>query len=374
MPKARILIVDDSAVGRRFVSEALAGDDTIESVGTAATGQIALAKIAMLNPDLVTLDIEMPEMDGLKTLKLIRQSYPRLPVIMVSALPRRGAMAAIEALLLGADDYVSKPSAPSAVESRAILRSDLVPKIKALCERPLLARRAVPKVPQTREQTEAPPRRRNRIDVVAIGISTGGPNALAEVIPQLPRNLPVPIVICQHMPPDFTKSLAARLSAVSKIPVEEAIDGAELLPGQVWLAPGDYHLEVASVSSRVRLRTHQGSPENNSRPSVDVLFRSVAERYGANALAVIMTGMGQDGWRGCRCIRATGGEIWAQDEASSVVWGMAGGVVRSNLADRVLTLDQVGPALARRVEVDRTIGKEMGRASTEEGHACNLTP
>jgi len=342
MSKIRVLVVDDAVIGRRFLSEALSGDDAIEVIGTASTGRIALGRIPQLNPDLVTLDVEMPEMDGLKTLAAIRQSYPRLPVIMVSALTQRGAEATTEALLLGANDYVAKPTATSVNETLERLRTDLVPKIKALCAKPIpiaaLKPTPILKVSPVSDRREA-------IEIVAIGISTGGPNALAVLIPSLPKDLPFPIVIVQHMPPVFTMSLATRLAARSAIRVNEGFDGAVLHPGQVWIAPGDYHMELFREKGSVRLRMHQGPQENSCRPSADVLLRSVAEIYGAGALAIIMTGMGQDGQNGCECIRKAGGQVWAQDEASSVVWGMPGNVVRANLANKVLALQDLGPEI-----------------------------
>jgi two-component system chemotaxis response regulator CheB len=187
------------------------------------------------------------------------------------------------------------------------------------------------------------------IDIVAIGASTGGPEALATVLPFLPASCPVPVVIVQHMPPYFTKKLAERLSAEGNIPVQEATPGATLLPGTAWLAPGNYHMVLAREGTAVRLRLHQGPPENSCRPSVDVLFRSVAEAFGRHGLAVVLTGMGRDGLRGCERIRQIGGQVLAQDKASSVVWGMPGFVAQAGLANEVLSLDQLGPEIVRRL-------------------------
>jgi two-component system chemotaxis response regulator CheB len=354
MPKIRILVVDDSVVVRRMVSDALASDPQLEIAGTAANGKIALAKIPQVNPDIVILDVEMPELDGIGTLVGIRKSLPALPVIMYSTLTQRGAEATLEALSKGATDYVTKPSnVGSAAQGLDCIRTQLIPKIKAICGRvlglpapSLLATTAASKAPPPRL---AIPRREERIDIVAIGVSTGGPNALASLIPTFPRDFPVPVVIVQHMPPVFTRLLAERLAAKSQIGVEEGYPGAILEPGCAWLAPGDYHMVVEGDHRQVALRTHQGPPENSCRPAVDVLFRSVAGVYKPHALAVVMTGMGQDGLRGCEHIREAGGQILAQDQASSVVWGMPGFVANAGLADKVLSLDQLGAEILRRV-------------------------
>jgi two-component system, chemotaxis family, protein-glutamate methylesterase/glutaminase len=192
-----------------------------------------------------------------------------------------------------------------------------------------------------------------RVEVVAIGVSTGGPNALAALLPQWPATLPVPIVLVQHMPPTFTKLLAERLAAKSALRISEGTLGQTLEPGHAWVAPGDFHMIVKQDAAAVRLHMHQGPQENSCRPAVDVLFRSVAETFGPHALAVVLTGMGQDGLRGCEAIREAGGQVLVQDEASSVVWGMPGFVARAGLADKVLPLDQLGVEILRRVEEGR---------------------
>ena len=283
MPKIRILVVDDSVVVRRMVSDALAADPQLEVAGTAANGKIALAKIPQVNPDIVILDVEMPELDGIGTLVGIRKSLPALPVIMYSTLTQRGAEATLEALSKGATDYVTKPSnVGSAAQGLECIRTQLIPKIKAICGRVLGSPVPSPLAATVASKTLPPrlafPRREERIDIVAIGVSTGGPNALASLIPTFPRDFPVPVVIVQHMPPVFTRLLAERLAAKSQIGVEEGYPGAVLKPGCAWIAPGDYHMVVASDHNQVTLRTHQGPPENSCRPAVDVLFRSVAER------------------------------------------------------------------------------------------------
>lgn len=343
MARTRVLVVDDSAVIRQVVIAELSADPEIEVVGSASNGRIALAKMAQVNPDLVILDVEMPELDGLATLSELRKLYPRLPVIMFSALTERGATATLDALALGATDYFTKP-AGNIDDSRRVIREELVPEIKALCVRkPQSTPRSAPVVP-TAALSQG-----GRVDIVAIGVSTGGPNALAELFHALPADLPVPIVIVQHMPPMFTRLLAERLTAESKIPVVEAAAGMILSPGRAWLAPGNFHLTLVRDGLLVKTALDQNPPECSCRPSVDPLFRSVAKAYGANALAVVMTGMGQDGLRGSEAVREAGGQVVAQDEATSVVWGMPGAVVRAGLADRVVPLSILGGEIVRRV-------------------------
>lgn len=346
MPKIRVLIVDDAVVVRSRVSKVLSGDLDLEVVGVAANGNIALAKISQVNPDVIILDVEMPQMNGLETLAAIRQSYPHLPVIMFSTFTRIGATATLEALALGATDYATKPSNLGSVEAaNQHICKELIPKIKLFGSGAAKAQSTVtPKAIATliRSQTEA-------VDVVAIGVSTGGPNALAVLLPELPADISVPIVIVQHMPPLFTKLLAERLASKCKIPVEEAVSGTVLKPGHVWIAPGDFHTIVQRDGNIVRLVTHQAPPENSCRPSVDVLFCSIAQVYGARAIAIVLTGMGQDGLRGCQWIREAGGQILVQDKDSSVVWGMPGVVANAGLADRVLPIDQMAGEILRRV-------------------------
>jgi two-component system chemotaxis response regulator CheB len=359
VPKIRILVVDDAVVVRRLVSDELARDPALEVVGTAANGRIALSKMAQVNPDLVILDVEMPELDGLATLAELRRTYPRLPVIMFSALTERGAEATLDALALGATDYFTKPTSAGGPEaSLGIIREQLIPKIKALCqgEGRLIGSHTEPARTEPARTDKSPPAPRpapGAVEVVAIGASTGGPNALAEVFARLPADFPVPVVIAQHMPPMFTRLLAERLSAQSAVRVQEGCSGGVLQPGQAWIAPGDHHMIVARDGPQARLLLHQEPPENSCRPAVDVLFRSVARAYGPGALAVILTGMGQDGLRGCEAVREAGGQILAQDEVTSVVWGMPGYVARAGLADRVLPLSLISGEILRRVRSDK---------------------
>jgi two-component system chemotaxis response regulator CheB len=355
MKKIRVLIVDDAVVVRRMVSEALVGDPALEVVGTAANGRIALAKIPQVNPEVVTLDVEMPEMNGLETLAAIRKQYPALPVIMFSTLTQRGAATTIDALSLGANDYVTKPTSVGSVDAAIkCLREQLIPKVKLWCSR-------VPRsdfTPTLAAGRGKIPARTTHLEVVAIGVSTGGPNALSALLPALPSDFRVPVVLVQHMPPLFTRLLAERLAAHCALSVKEATAGDEIRPGHVYVAPGDYHMLVRREGPAVRIQTHQGPPENSCRPAVDVLFRSVAEVYGPGVLGVVLTGMGQDGFRGCESIREVGGQVIVQDETTSVVWGMPGFVARAGLADEILPLDRLAPEILRRVGLSRTRNPE----------------
>lgn len=353
MPKIRVLIVDDSTVIRRLLSDTLASDAELEVAATAPNGKIALAKIPQVNPDVITLDMEMPEMDGLQTLTAIRQQYPKLPVIMFSTLTQRGAEQTFDALAKGASDYVTKPAnVGSITDGIRAIQQQLIPKIKGLCHRSPATPAQMPRVGLgIKQQVQAPPA---RIDIVAIGVSTGGPNALASVLPQLPESFPVPIVIVQHMPPVFTQHLATRLNQISPLQVKEAKAGDVLLPASVWIAPGDFHLTLRRTGNQIVAATDQGTPENSCRPAVDVLFRSCAQLFGTGVLAVVLTGMGQDGLRGCEVVRQAGGRVFVQDQATSVVWGMPGSVSQAGLAHQTLPLFQIPSEILREVQRFRT--------------------
>lgn len=357
MKKIRALVVDDAVVVRRMVSDVLAEDPAIEVVGTAANGRIGLQKITQVNPDIVTLDVEMPDMDGLQTLKAIRLTHPTLPVIMFSTLTARGAAETLDALSLGASDYVTKPANVGSVAlAQQRIRDELIPKVKALCKHaeaaptaPAIERPKAVVVPiASVRPAAAAPRPAANVEVVTIGVSTGGPNALAVLLPMLPKAFPVPIVLVQHMPPMFTKLLAERLDSQCNVHVVEAAGGETLEPGCVYIAPGNFHMVVQRKGTSVVTALNQLPPENSCRPAVDPLFRSVSQVYGAHVLGVVLTGMGQDGLRGAEDIRAAGGQVLAQDEASSVVWGMPGSVAKANLADRILPLQQMAGELIRR--------------------------
>ena len=357
--RIKVLTVDDSVVVRRLVTDVLASDPAIEVVGTAANGKIALEKIAQLKPDVVTLDIEMPVMDGLETIKEIRRIDRRLPVIMFSTLTERGATATLEALSSGASDYVTKPANVGSVsESMESVRQQLIPKIKALV--PHLGLTAAP-APAARTATSAPASPSTPVTTRArsgatkapralvIGSSTGGPEALSAVLAKLPGTLGVPVLVTQHMPPVFTRLYAQRLDKASALRVVEATDGEPVVAGTVYVAPGDFHMEVARRGPQMVIKLHQGPAENFCRPAVDVMVRSAVAAFGGELLAVILTGMGSDGKLGCKDVAAAGGQVLAQDEATSVVWGMPGAVAREGIADEVLPLSGIADAIQRRL-------------------------
>ena len=348
--KKRVLLVDDAVVVRKTLSIAIAKDPDLEVAGSAPNGRIALSKFSSLKPDIVLLDIEMPEMDGLETVRELRKIDAQIPIIMFSTLTERGADATLEALSLGATDYVTKPSNVDIEATFEAISRELVPKIRALCHlhaSPVEGALPLPPPRVALPMSAAQPRLLSPVHVVALGVSTGGPDALARVLPNLPASLSVPVLIAQHMPAVFTKMLAARLSAKSPLPVRECVAGEPLKPGCIFIAPGDFHMVIESAEGGPVIRTNQGQKENFCRPSVDVLFRSVASVYGARALAVVLTGMGQDGLKGCEMMRKVGARIYVQDEASSVVWGMPGFVARSGLAEKILPLEQIGAEIVR---------------------------
>jgi len=352
------LIVDDAVVIRKALSDTLARDPDLEVVGTASNGRIALGKLQTLRPDVILLDIEMPEMNGLEAIPEIRKLLPLIPIIIFSTLTERGAEVTLDALALGATDYVMKPSNSDMGPTSDGITRDLIPKIRSLCHisRPVRMPLAGAAEPALKDQVvEIRTRPLSSLTVppgiVAIGVSTGGPDALAKLLPALPTEFPLPIVIAQHMPPIFTTLLAKRLATKCSVPVLECQPGALLEPGCVWIAPGDYHMVVREEGGLLRLQTHKGPRENFCRPSVDVLFRSVAEVFGAKSLGVILTGMGQDGLKGCEALCKQDANVIVQDEATSVVWGMPGFVARAGLAEKILPLDQIGSEIIRRASL-----------------------
>ena len=351
--RTRILIVDDSAVMRSLLRAVVCADTGLEVAGTAGDGESALSAIETLHPDLVLLDVEMPVMDGLVTLRKLRAKNHKMPVIMCSSLTQRGAKVTIEALSFGASDYVAKPTGQADRESAMqALSQDLIPKIHALTSQPQPLLPSAPRTPLI--TTFAPPPKAQTISsipvAVAIGVSTGGPAALDLLLPTLPASFPLPILIVQHMPELFTKLFAERLDGRCPMQVREAVEGAPVRAGAIYIAKGNWHLEVlagARAGAPNTLHLTQGLPENHCRPAVDVLFRSMAAVYGAGALAVVLTGMGSDGMVGCRAIREHGGSVLAQDQATSTVWGMPGVVTNAGLAQKVLPLNAIAPEILR---------------------------
>ena len=385
----RILIVDDSAVMRALLRSVVASDRRLEVAGTASDGTSALRVVESLRPDLVLLDVEMPVMDGLNTLRQMKARGNRIPVIMCSALTQRGAKVTIEALASGAADYVAKPfGQPSREAAISSLSHDLVPKILALTasaigtksssapqasafpSAPAYVSPLAPSHPTTGNtwpvntvQTPALPSllpahlpsqapvMGAAPAVVLIGVSTGGPAALDLVLPGLPATFPLPVLIVQHMPELFTKMLAERLNGRCPLRVVEASAGEPVRAGTIYIARGDWHMEIAATSSSPSstpvLRLTQEPPENHCRPAADVLFRTGVAVYGARVLGVILTGMGYDGLIGSRLIRDHGGTVLAQDEATSAVWGMPGAVAQAGLAHRILPLNAIAPEILR---------------------------
>jgi two-component system chemotaxis response regulator CheB len=360
--RTRILIVDDSVVMRTLLRSVVNRDASLEVAGTAADGESALQAIERLRPDLVLLDVEMPVMDGLTTLRRLQTRGHRVPVIMCSGLTQRGARVTIEALACGAADYVTKPAGQADRESALrTLAQDLIPKIKALTSRPapsqdFLADPVGVVTPALRPGASY----QGEPAIVAIAVSTGGPAALDIVLPALPACFALPVLVVQHMPELFTAQLAERLNRGCRLKVCEAEEGAPVSAGTISIARGNWHLEVAATPANLprsggparsdfapTLHLSQGAPENHCRPSADVLFRSVAAVYGRRVLGVILTGMGSDGLAGCRVLRSAGSLILAQDEATSTVWGMPGVVAAAGLANRVLPLTAIGPEIVR---------------------------
>jgi two-component system, chemotaxis family, protein-glutamate methylesterase/glutaminase len=347
--RIRVMVVDDSVVIRRLVAQVLEQDPMIEVVGTASNGAIAMQRIPQFHPDVITLDIEMPDMNGLEMLRRVRREYPQLRVIMFSTLTERGAAITLEALTLGADDYVAKASNEGSLDrSLARLREEMIPKIKQFFRMPGPSMTAAkPSYAPALVAAPVPEGLKLRPKVVLIGVSTGGPTALGAILPAFPANFPLPVLLVQHMPPLFTRLLAERLNATCQLRVEEASQGQAVEAGKILIAPGDFHMNVASSVGRVWVCLDQSPRQNSCRPAVDVLFASAAELYGGAVLAVILTGMGQDGLHGVEVLRTRGARILVQDQASSVVWGMPGAVANAGLADRVLPLGEIVPEVLR---------------------------
>jgi two-component system chemotaxis response regulator CheB len=380
----RILAADDSAVMRSILWKLflLQKEDRsselprMELCGIARDGVECLEQVKQLCPDVLVLDLEMPRMNGLEVLDHLRLENSELPVIMCSAYTEHGARSTLEALARGASDYVTKPAGQrdfdAAMQS---LSQQLLPRIAALAknargEEKKAGRSVSSDNSLNAKLEEVSSKASSPIEVVVIGLSTGGPSALEQLLPKLPKDFPVPVLIVQHMPKLFTGALAERLDKCCALRVEQAYDNATIRPGTVWLAPGDAHMEIAprramtgeedreaaGRSSRVRL--HQQEPLNHCRPSVDYLFFSAARMYGAGTLALVMTGMGADGLNGARAVHEGGGVVLAQDEASSAVWGMPGRVSEAGIASATLPLWGIASALKQRISEGRPARSE----------------
>ena len=360
MPEETVkaLVIDDSALYRKFVSSVLKDIPGVEVIGIAINGRIGLEKIASLKPDLITLDMEMPELDGLGLLRGLTDRKLEVATIMISSLTEEGAKTTNEALQLGAFDFVLKPTGKGPDESREQLKSDLAPKINAyVSSRKRKTHQAQTEVhpkaqfpPQGRaDAVDRMMRRVNQINkkpkILGIGISTGGPAALNLMLPKLPANFPCPIVIVQHMPPKFTKSLADDLNRKCKLEVMEATDGMIPKAGQILIAPGGSQMRVVKLNGTPRVQVTDDPPENNCKPAVDYLFRSLADQFGDEAMAAVLTGMGDDGTVGCKLMKSKGAMIMVQDEASCVVYGMPRSVFEAGVADQVVPLDRIASSL-----------------------------
>ncbi len=334
--KIRVLIVDDSGIMRKLINDILQKASEIEVIGQATNGKEAIEKAKVLKPDVITLDIEMPEMDGLTALKFLKKEVPQTKVIMFSSLTQEGAKATIESLSLGAYDFVPKPSTKSFLESVKKIETDLLPKIKSI----RVSKEIGPSIVLPSKRL-----RSGVFRILGIGVSTGGPQTLQEILKDLPGNFPSPILIVQHMPPIFTRQLAERLNKISPLQVKEAEEGDLIKPGMVYIAPGDYHMEVVTENTQRKIHLHQGPPVNNCRPAVDILFESLAQHYNGSCLALVLTGMGRDGEKGAKKIKEKGGAVIAQDAQTSVVFGMPRAVIEANLADEVLALPEISKRL-----------------------------
>lgn len=343
----RVLVVDDSAVVRGLISRQLEADPGITVVATAAHGELALAQLARTDIDLIVLDIEMPVMDGLTTLKEIRVRYPDIRVIMASTLTRRNAEISFKALNLGASDYVAKPE--SGLAGAEEFKRELVSKIMVFGRRRTSTPtpQAPPSAPVAPTATPGPRPVRGKTTIVAIGASTGGPPALLTLFESLRGAIHQPILLTQHMPATFTALLAEQLSRAGDRPCAEARDGEPILGGRCYVAPGGWHMVVDRQGALPVLRLNQEPPESFCRPAVDPMLRTAAHVFGTGLLATVLTGMGSDGAKGCEAVARAGGRFIVQDEASSVVWGMPGAAAATGLAESILPLNDIGPWLRR---------------------------
>ncbi len=352
---ARVMLVDDSSVSRALMTRWIEEGGAGQVVATASNGRAAVEALASHRVDVVVLDIEMPEVDGLTALPRLLAAQPGVQVLMASSLSQSGAAVTVRALRLGAADAIGKPRAGWAIGSGADFRSELAAKVRTLGA---VARRLPgqpapeepvppPGTPEPTAARAAPSAQRPR--AIVLGASTGGPNALFRLMELLPATVDVPLFITQHMPPTFTAILAEHLARHAGRPAVEATDGMPAVAGQVYIAPGGRHMSLGGRPDRVRLVVSDEEPENFCRPSVNPLMRSAASIYGAGALGIMLTGMGSDGLDGARELVRAGGTLLAQDRTTSVVWGMPGAVVRAGLAAEVLPLDDIAASVARQL-------------------------
>jgi two-component system, chemotaxis family, protein-glutamate methylesterase/glutaminase len=359
----RVLVVDDTVIYRKIISDVLSEVPGVEVVGTAFNGKSAMARVATLKPDLLTLDIEMPEMNGIETLERLQTVAPDVGAIMLSSLTREGGEMTMKALELGAFDFIPKPQNGSMAENTRAVREALVPMLKAFSrhrEIKSILRGKYHGVGKVSYPGKAPAHisrrdvtgRKEKAALIGIGVSTGGPNALAKMLPKIPGGLNVPIVIVQHMPPVFTRSLAKSLDAKCAITVKEAVDGEPLQPNTAFIAPGGYQMKItagADGKNRV-IRVTDDPPENSCKPAVDYLFRSIAHHYVGRSTGVIMTGMGSDGTLGLKLMKRNGSTIIAQSEETCVVFGMPKGPIDSGIVDTIAPLEYIAEEICRTVK------------------------
>jgi len=364
----RVLIVDDTAMYRKVVTEVLSELPDVEVVGTANNGKIAMSKIASLKPDILTLDIEMPEMNGLDVLSSIRSEQYDVGAIVLSTLTHKGGELTMQALDLGAFDFITKPETNSIEESKNQIKNSLSSMLKAFSRRQEIKQILEGKLSFLKTQKESTTKdisgsivrrmgsivnkRTKNAEIVGIGVSTGGPKALSQMMPQIPGDINVPILIVQHMPPIFTQSLAKSLDTKCAINVKEAVDGEMIKPNVAFIAPGGKQMKiVAGMDGKERIiRITDDPPENSCKPSVDYLFRSIAQHYVGRSAGVIMTGMGSDGYSGLSLMKRNGATIIAQDEASCIVYGMPKKPIDSGIVDVIAPLDQIASEICSTVK------------------------
>lgn len=356
MEKKRVLIVDDSAFMRKVIADIVNSDPDLTVVDTAKNGQEAVQKVLQLKPDVMTLDVEMPIMDGLSALEVIMRDAP-MPVIMLSSLTKEGADATLKALELGALDFITKPSSIFQINTQN-MQQELRDKLR-MASRVSVRARSAPK----RERIFTPPTKNRSIEsasvpkdgrirkIIAIGTSTGGPKALQDVIPNLPANLPASVLIVQHMPPGFTKSLAERMDSISNMRVKEAEHNDILLPGWVYVAPGDYHMRVVREGHNFRIKLGDDAPVSGHRPSVDAMMESLADLKMSEIIGVIMTGMGSDGAKGLKNLKENRTYVIAQDEETCVVYGMPKSAVKLEAVDKIVSLYDIADEIIRAMGV-----------------------
>lgn len=336
----RVLIIEDSAFMRKMITEILESDQRIQVVGTAKNGKEGLSKISQLSPDVVTLDIEMPIMDGMTTLENIMASNP-LPVVMLASSTTKGSTDIIQAMAKGAVDFITKPSGPISLDIHQI-REDIIEKIVIASQAKLTASKLLKNVHPNLTLTP-----QHHETIVAIGTSTGGPRALQKILTALPSNFPAPILIVQHMPSGFTRSLAERLNSLSSIQVKEALDGEKIEKGVAYIAPGDFHMKVKYINDSHAISLTKSPDDSIYRPAVDVLFRSIANLKKVNKIAIVLTGMGKDGSKGIKHLKEQDSQaiIIAEDKESSVIYGMPKVAIETGYVDQILHLHKIAPTM-----------------------------